>query len=430
MSRKKTLAAPSRRYIRDPAPRGWVATPGPCAASGWRLATAPGVRPGLVGSNGLVDGDGDLHGRERSRPEAGDGAAGPDPVRRHVGGQGRSDAMKTVMQGVVWVVLFGIGLAAHAGTVYLDYTDPQGNVLAVADTQGHILARYDYRPYGGMVSGRGPDGPGYTGHVQDPETGLIYMQQRYDDPLGRFPSPDPVGPTPGNVFSFNRYAYADNNPIENIDPTGMFPGDTGDCSNSAFPCQVTYFEAGDNGGGGSDGSDSVSSSDQTSIVGRGQNSVNTPRHASTSERIAREMASDKNAKQTYLNKSLRTVTGDNGAPNIRPDVTVVNHDGTIDMVEVRSSGQTTASLVQKLSDARSVLGVGGKNIVVDQDDEAFEIGVRGTVMDGLGSIGVIEMIFHTYVDYKVEERQHPNETSKQREERKQWGACYASGNCT
>jgi RHS repeat-associated protein len=104
--------------------------------------------------------------------------------------------------------------------VYLEYTDPQGNVLAEADVQGHIVARYDYRPYGGVVNGSGPNGPGYTGHVQDPETGLVYMQARYYQARGQFLSPDPVGPSPGNIFSFNRYAYANNNPIRNTDPDG------------------------------------------------------------------------------------------------------------------------------------------------------------------------------------------------------------------
>ena len=122
---------------------------------------------------------------------------------------------------VVIGLLLSLGLGrAWSGTVYLEYTDPQGNVLAEADVQGHIVARYDYRPYGGVVSGSGPNGPGYTGHVQDPETGLVYMQARYYQARGQFLSPDPVGPSPGNLFNFNRYDYANNNPITNIDPDG------------------------------------------------------------------------------------------------------------------------------------------------------------------------------------------------------------------
>lgn len=118
----------------------------------------------------------------------------------------------------IWL---GWASVAHADKVTYVYTNPQGTPLAEADAQGNIIARYDYRPYGGVVSGQGPDGPGYTGHVQDPETGLVYMQARYYDPeTGRFLSTDAIGPTPGNLSNFNRYSYVGNDPIDKTDPTG------------------------------------------------------------------------------------------------------------------------------------------------------------------------------------------------------------------
>jgi RHS repeat-associated protein len=114
----------------------------------------------------------------------------------------------------------------HAGTVTYYYTDPQGTVLAKADAQGVIVARYDYAPYGTSAPNldAAPAGPGYTGHVNDPDTGLVYMQARYYDPaVGRFLSGDPVGPSPGNTFNFNRYDYTNNNPINHTDPDGRAP---------------------------------------------------------------------------------------------------------------------------------------------------------------------------------------------------------------
>ena len=46
------------------------------------------------------------------------------------------------------------------------------------------------------------------------------MQARYYDPvIGRFYSNDPIGFR--DVHSFNRYAYANNNPYKYVDPTGM-----------------------------------------------------------------------------------------------------------------------------------------------------------------------------------------------------------------
>jgi RHS repeat-associated protein len=119
-----------------------------------------------------------------------------------------------------------VGLQVHAqtDTVTYVYTDPQGTPLVKADASGNVIAKYDYTPYGNSITslGTAPNGPGYTGHVNDPETGLVYMQARYYQPTGRFPSPDAVGPSPGNIYSFNRYAYANNNPIINTDPTGMY----------------------------------------------------------------------------------------------------------------------------------------------------------------------------------------------------------------
>lgn len=112
-------------------------------------------------------------------------------------------------------------LHAQQHTVTYVYTDPQGTPLAEADAQGNIIARYDYTAYGSQAMGTPPNGPGYTGHVNDSDAGLSYMQARYYDPaVRRFLSTDPVGPSPGGAFNFNRYAYASNNPVMNIDPDG------------------------------------------------------------------------------------------------------------------------------------------------------------------------------------------------------------------
>ena len=61
---------------------------------------------------------------------------------------------------------------------------------------------------------------GYTGHQWDNDSGLNYMQARYYDPiLARFMSNDPIGFR--DIHSFNRYAYANNNPYKFTDPFGM-----------------------------------------------------------------------------------------------------------------------------------------------------------------------------------------------------------------
>lgn len=145
------------------------------------------------------------------------------------------------------VLAFWVSGFAHAqqnGTVTYVYTDPQGTPLAEADAQGNIIATYDYTPYGTIALGTPPNGPGYTGHVDDPETNLIYMQHRYYDPVtGHFLSVDPVVPTAGNTFSFNRYDYVDNNPVDHIDPDGRTCTQT----NKTYTCQIDKVVTQQNG---------------------------------------------------------------------------------------------------------------------------------------------------------------------------------------
>jgi RHS repeat-associated protein len=131
---------------------------------------------------------------------------------------------KWVLQ-LLLVVACGALHAQSQGTVTYVYTDPQGTPLAEADANGNITKTIDYTPYGTTALGTPPNGPGYTGHVNDPETNLVYMQGRYyDHTTGRFLSVDPETPTAGSSFKFNRYDYANNNPILNIDPNGRETG--------------------------------------------------------------------------------------------------------------------------------------------------------------------------------------------------------------
>ena len=135
---------------------------------------------------------------------------------------------KRVISKVMGSALLLIG-SVQAKEVHYYYTDPQGTVLAKADKNGNIISRYDYAPYGRAVSGVSTAGPGYTGHMNDPATGLIYMQARYYDPeVGRFLSVDPVGPVMGEIAYFNRFSYVGDNPISRVDPFGRYYCETKD----------------------------------------------------------------------------------------------------------------------------------------------------------------------------------------------------------
>jgi RHS repeat-associated protein len=62
---------------------------------------------------------------------------------------------------------------------------------------------------------------GFTGHEMLDDVGLIHMNGRlYDPALGRMCAADPYVQTPENIQNYNRYSYALNNPLSQIDPSG------------------------------------------------------------------------------------------------------------------------------------------------------------------------------------------------------------------
>ncbi|WP_444940668.1 RHS repeat domain-containing protein [Microbulbifer sp. ZKSA004] len=117
---------------------------------------------------------------------------------------------------------------AEVTVTYL-HTDGLGSVVAASDEGGDLLWRKAYMPYGAIHENGQAKNPavGYTGYVQDEDTGLTYMGARYYDPeLGRFLQMDPegvLGNVESNPMMFNRYAYANGNPYRFIDPTGTIP---------------------------------------------------------------------------------------------------------------------------------------------------------------------------------------------------------------
>ncbi|MEJ6002994.1 RHS repeat domain-containing protein [Paucibacter soli] len=114
------------------------------------------------------------------------------------------------------------------GVTQYVHTDGLGSPVAHTNSSGAILNRSRFEPYGYVAQGTKPSAGtsviGFTGHVQDAETDLVYMQQRYYDPIaGRFLSVDPVMTDAATGKSFGRYHYGENNPYKFVDSDGRAP---------------------------------------------------------------------------------------------------------------------------------------------------------------------------------------------------------------
>ena len=105
-------------------------------------------------------------------------------------------------------------------TVTYYHNDVTGSPVVATNQQAQVVWRKTYTPYGESTGKDSDNRKGFTGHVED-ANGLVYAGARYYDPaLGRFLSTDPVGFNEKNLMSFNRYAYANNNPYKYVDPDG------------------------------------------------------------------------------------------------------------------------------------------------------------------------------------------------------------------
>src|SRR5690606_21835866 len=103
--------------------------------------------------------------------------------------------------------------------------DHQGSVVATTDSQGSVVAEYEYDAFGKrtVLAGSGEDSlRGYTGHEHLAPVEMIHMNGRVQDPvLGRFLSADPLVQAPYASQSLNRYSYVWNNPLSLVDPSGF-----------------------------------------------------------------------------------------------------------------------------------------------------------------------------------------------------------------
>jgi len=122
--------------------------------------------------------------------------------------------------------LGGTGSGLEQRVFYL--ADANYNVTALVDTNGDVLERYLYTPYGVVTildADFTDDADGvsdyanttlYTGREYNPETGIYYYRARYyHAELGKLIGRDLI------VYAdVNLYRYVSSNPVGNVDPSG------------------------------------------------------------------------------------------------------------------------------------------------------------------------------------------------------------------
>jgi RHS repeat-associated protein len=170
---------------------------------------------------------------------------------------------------------------------YLNDDQTHSVISATSSVNSSLKTRFD--PFGLRVKNSGPPVSagggvpsldainltmGFGGHEHDDDLGLVNMRGRmYDPKIARFLTPDPLVGQPGKTQSWNRYSYANNNPLGMIDPSGFddegggegedydpFDPIEGQCSSGScasdgsFPDEQVHSDLGD-GGDGPGGSD-------------------------------------------------------------------------------------------------------------------------------------------------------------------------------
>jgi len=105
------------------------------------------------------------------------------------------------------------------------HSDGLGSTIGLTDNSGELRAAYHYDPWGNLESSDGnvPNRFLFTNEEQDPATSLYYLRARWYDPkVGRFLTQDPRNPNARHPQTLNPYIYVLNNPINLIDPAGLW----------------------------------------------------------------------------------------------------------------------------------------------------------------------------------------------------------------
>ncbi len=139
----------------------------------------------------------------------------------------RVDAQALPARRYIWLGMQPIAqIDAGAEPIYL-HSDHLTTPRLASNPQGQVVWRWDSDAFGSQAPNEDPDGDGhptridlrFPGQYADAETGWYYNLHRYYDPhKGRYTQSDLLGLADG----VNSFAYVHNNPLDGIDPLGLY----------------------------------------------------------------------------------------------------------------------------------------------------------------------------------------------------------------
>ncbi|SDA20939.1 RHS repeat-associated core domain-containing protein [Nitrosospira sp. Nsp18] len=128
-----------------------------------------------------------------------------------------------------WVMAGDLPVArVSGGTTVFIHNDHLGSAVIYTDADGNLLTETAFHPFGSvLIAPSGTLPPAFATKRLDADIGLYYFNARWYSPtMGRFISPDSLylyQPEQGlqEPKRLNPYAYAGNNPVRYVDPSGL-----------------------------------------------------------------------------------------------------------------------------------------------------------------------------------------------------------------
>jgi RHS repeat-associated protein len=131
------------------------------------------------------------------------------------------------------------------------YVDGLGSTRGLTNASGNVSDTYNYDAYGNLIGAAGSTVNNYlyAGEQYDPNLDDYYLRARYyDSETGRFSARDPFEGMLMEPLSLAKYPYVHGNPVNAIDPSGLFLEDSGAAINissilSTFTYSLPYVAA-------------------------------------------------------------------------------------------------------------------------------------------------------------------------------------------